>query len=228
MYVRRPMLHALNASTMPTASSATAWTATVHGARGCSCYVPATCPTPDKSRPTRISISSTSSRMVGRRSDGPGCRRSALSFRTRTSRGSWCTCARSRPGAHARRADGAPRSTLALDPDEHDVVALRPDGEPHAIAGRDSRGVELCRITAHGHHLHGTHAERGHGLMANEQKIRRGSRDDLATDFVGRRTDDCPPEAGGKEDDGNDGEKDDEPARAGTPARRKLSVRGQW
>ena len=64
--------------------------------------------------------------------------------------------------------------------------------------------------------------------MANEQKIRRGSRDDLATDFVGRRTHDCPPEAGGKEDDENDEEKDDEPARAGTPARRKLSVRGQW
>src|SRR5262245_21425672 len=167
------MLHALNASTMPTASSATVWTATVRGARGCSCYVPATCPTPGKSRPTRISISSTSSRMVGRRSDGPGCRRSALSFRTRTSRGSWRTCARSRRGAHARRADtrrGSPHS-LALQPDEHELIALRPDGEPHAIAWRDPRGVELCRITAHGHHLHGTHAERGHGLMANEQKI---------------------------------------------------------
>jgi hypothetical protein len=54
--------------------------------------------------------------------------------------------------------------------------------------------------------------------MADEQEIRRGTRDDLAADFVSRRAHHRAPQAGGKENDENDEEEDDEPARTGTPA----------
>src|SRR5207244_2006862 len=77
---------------------------------------------------------------------------------------------------------GAGRSPLALDPDEADLVAGGPHGAPHAIAGRDACGVERRGRAAHGHHLHGPHAERGDGLMADQQEVGGGAGDDLSAD----------------------------------------------
>jgi len=63
--------------------------------------------------------------------------------------------------------------------------------------------------------------------VADQQQIGRGTRDDLAANLVGRRTDDGAPEAGGEEGDEEDEQQNDEPARACAPARVRASVPGQ-
>ena len=54
-----------------------------------------------------------------------------------------------------------------------------------------------------------------------------GTRDDLTTNFVRGRTHDGAPETGSEENDEDGEERDDEPARAGAPARDRISVSRQ-
>lgn len=74
------------------------------------------------------------------------------------------------------------------------------------------------------HQLHRAHAEPGDRLMADENQIRPGARNQLAPNLVGSGTDDRTPETGSEERDQDDEEDDDEPARGGAPAQRTRPI----
>ena len=134
----------------------------------------------------------------------------------------WAPAAAPRPAPLGRAA-----LLLALDPHDHDLIAARPHRQPHTIPRRQPRRVELLGRASHSHHLHRAHAQRGDGLVANQQQIGRGTCHDLAANLVGRRTDDGAPKAGGKESEEDDEQQNEEPARAGAPAYVSVSVPGQ-
>ena len=105
--------------------------------------------------------------------------------------------------------------SAAHDPDENEVVALRPHGEAHAVAWLQPKLGELLGRDADGHRLHGTHAEAGDGFVTDEQEVGGGSGDDLTLDFIGGRPEDGAPQAGRERRDQDDEEDDQQPARAG-------------
>ena len=89
-------------------------------------------------------------------------------------------------------------STKLLDTEQHQLLALLPDGELHAIARSRLDRIEECRRPGNGHQLHGAHAEGRDGLVADQDQVRRRTRHDRAANLVGRRPEDGAPDARGK------------------------------
>ena len=129
---------------------------------------------------------------------------------------------------------------------ESSVLAGNPLGDPHVrdlpvylppgynasdqrypviwvLAAFGSWGARMFNLQAWDENL----IERADRLMADQQQIGRGARDDFAADLVGGGTHDGTPETSGEEHDEEGEEDDDEPARAGAPALGRLSGRGQ-
>jgi len=71
-------------------------------------------------------------------------------------------------------------------------------GELDPIAGFRADWIQERRSGGDSHEIHGVHAERGDGIMANEQHVRGGARDDRPTNLVGWGTDDRAPDARGE------------------------------
>src|SRR6267142_1597834 len=138
---------------------------------------------------TLTSISSTSSSMAGRLSGGRECRPSARLSPTPTSRSLSATSADS-----PARAD----SGELLDPDQEELIVLLAHGELHPVAGLEGERIEEGGARGDRHQLHGAHAERRDGLVADEDHVRGGAGDDRPANLVGGGTDDRSPDAGGE------------------------------
>ena len=80
--------------------------------------------------------------------------------------------------------------------------------ELRAIAGSGSHRIEERRASGDRHQVHGVHAEPGDGVVANEQHVGGGPRDDGAAHFVSWRPDDRPPDARGERREQRDEEED--------------------
>src|SRR5262249_7950430 len=138
-------------------------------------------------------------------SAGPACRPSARPSRMVTSE-SWSpTCG----GSPARAEPARPEeSAKLLDPDQNELVALLAHRELDAIAAAGADPIEERRRRRDRHQVHGVHAEPGDCLVANEQHVRGGPRDDGAAHFVGWGPDDRPPDARGERREQRDEEED--------------------
>lgn len=75
---------------------------------------------------------------------------------------------------------------------------LLTDRELHAVARSERDRIEEGGRRGDGHQLHGTHAERRDGLVANEDQVRRRTRHDGAANLVGRGPEDRAPDPRGE------------------------------
>jgi hypothetical protein len=119
---------------------------------------------------------------------------------------------------HARLADEA---LATLDAEEPELLALLAYGEPNAVAGLEAERVDLGGRDGDRHLFHRGHAERGDGLMANEDEIRCRAGDELALDFVGGGPEDGPPQARREGDQQPDEQQRQAPARLGGRGQRR-------
>jgi len=109
---------------------------------------------------------------------------------------------------YVRRLSHVRESGKLLDPDQHQLLVAPAHGEPDAIAGLRRDRIQKGRARGHGHELHGAHAEGRDGLVANQEHVGCGPRDNRSANLVGRGTDDGPPEARGERREQHDEEQD--------------------
>ena len=91
-----------------------------------------------------------------------------------------------------------------LDTEENEPIVTLPHGELDAIPGLRCEGVQQRRLGRDSHQLHGAHPEPRNGLVAHDDQIRRGPRDENAAYLVRGRPEDRAPDAdreGGEEHD---------------------------
>ena len=100
---------------------------------------------------------------------------------------------------------GSPASTELrnpLDAQQDEPIVALPYGEPDAIAHLRCEGIEQHRLGGNSHQLHGAHREPRDGLVAHDDQVRRGPRNDNAAHLIGGRTENRAPDAdseGGEE-----------------------------
>lgn len=122
------------------------------------------------------------------------------------------------PILRVNRARGsiAPCHTLIwqpLDPDEDQPIIDGPDGQAHAVAHASAAGVKERRVGVDGHQLHGFHAQRGDGIVPDQDQSGGRPGDELAAHFVRGRTQDRAPDADGEGDEqGGEERGQDQPA----------------
>src|SRR2546425_740567 len=172
---RRAAPRGASASSTSSAPRVTAPTVAAPGAPRSSWSVPATSPTAPASVSAPTSTSSTSSRTAARPSGGRACRPSAPPSRRTRSASSSPTCASS-----VVRAD----SGEALDAEQDDLIVLLTDGQLDAVPGLWAHGIQQRRLGRDRHQFHGAHPEPLDGVVADENEIRRGARDDRAPYLV--------------------------------------------
>src|SRR5437870_454870 len=83
---------------------------------------------------------------------------------------------------------------------------------PRRALRRRAHGVEQRRLGGDRHQLHGAHPEPPHGVVADEDEIRRGARHDGAPHLVRGGPKDGAPDAGGERREQGDEEQRDENA----------------
>ena len=91
-----------------------------------------------------------------------------------------------------------------LDTEENEPIVTLPHGELDAIPRLRCEGVQQRRLGRDSHQLHGAHPEPRDGLVAHDDQIRRGPRDENAAHLVRGRPEDRAPDAdreGGEEHD---------------------------
>ena len=103
-------------------------------------------------------------------------------------------------------------SRKPLDPEEHQPIVPLPDGELEAISRFRCDGIEQRRLGGNRHQLHGAHAEPGDGLVAHDDQIGRGPRDENAAYLVRGRSEDGAPDAGREGGEEHDEQERDERA----------------
>jgi len=89
-------------------------------------------------------------------------------------------------------------SREALDAEQDELIVLLTDGQPDAVAGLRAHGVQQRRLGRDRHQFHGAHPEPLDGVVADENEIRRGARDDRAPYLVSGGPKDGTPDAGGE------------------------------
>src|SRR5437899_1645743 len=186
---RRAAPRGASDSSTSSAPRVTAPTVAAPGAPRSSWSVPATSPTAPASVSAPTSTSSTSSRTAARPSGGRACRPSAPPSRRTRSASSSPTCASSVVRAN---------SGEALDAEQDDLIVLLTDGQLAARAGLRAHGSQQRRLGRDRHQFHGAHPEPLDVVVADENEIRRGARDDRAPDLVSGGPEDGAPDAGGE------------------------------
>ena len=82
--------------------------------------------------------------------------------------------------------------------EQDELIVLLTDGKLDAVAGLRAHGVQQRRLGGDRHQLHGAHPEPPDGVVADEDEVRRGARDDRAPYLVRGRLEDGGPDAGGE------------------------------
>jgi len=84
----------------------------------------------------------------------------------------------------------------ALDAEQDELIVLLTDGQLDAVAGLRAHGVQQRRLGGDRHQLHGAHPEPLDSVVADENEIRRGARDDRAPNLVSGGPKNGTPDAG--------------------------------
>ena len=82
-----------------------------------------------------------------------------------------------------------------FDPDQDELIVALAHRELDPIAGFRADWIQERRARGDRHEIHGVHAERRDGIMANEQHVGSGAGDDRPSNLVRCGADDRPPDA---------------------------------